>query len=59
MSPGEIDKLKGAGIDPHELKPAKNGSRYDLFKDKNGNIKIKPKSGSGPGEPTGININKL
>lgn len=29
----------------------------DLFKDKEGNILIKPKNGSGPGELTGYNIN--
>jgi RHS repeat-associated protein len=57
LSPGEIEKLKDAGIDPHDLKPKKNGSKYDLFKDKNGNVIVKPKAGNGPGEETGININ--
>ena len=59
LSPGEIAKLKEAGIDAHDLKPAKNGSKYDLFKDKYGNIKVKPKAGNGPGDPTGLNINSL
>jgi RHS repeat-associated protein len=56
---GEIKKLEGAGHDVHELKGRKNASKQDLFKDKNGEIYVKPKDGSGPGEPTGININDL
>ena len=56
LSPGEIKKLKKAGHDPHEFKP---NSKFDLFKDKDGNICVKPKDGSGPGDPTGININDL
>lgn len=57
LSNGEIDKLKDAGFDPHDLKPKKGGSKFDLFKDKNGNIIVKPKKGNGPGDPTGLNIN--
>jgi hypothetical protein len=30
--------------------------KYDLFKDKDGNIHVKPKKDKGPGEPTGYNI---
>jgi len=41
---------------PH-LKPKAEGSKFDLFKDAQGNIKVKPKSGAGPGDPTGLNIN--
>ena len=59
LTPGEIKKLKGKGIDPEALKGGKATGKLDLFKDKKGNIKIKPKDGSGPGEPTGININDL
>ncbi len=40
---------------PHDLKGG--DSTKDLFKDKKGNIFIKPKDGSGFGEPSGININ--
>lgn len=29
----EIQKLKNKGIDIHDLKPKKNGSFFDLFKD--------------------------
>ena len=57
LTPGEIKKLKGKGIDPEALKGGKRTGRLDLFKDKNGNILVKPKDGSGPGDPTGININ--
>ena len=33
--------------------------KADLFKDKNGNIFVHPKNGSGPGDPTNYNINNL
>jgi len=35
----------------------KENARQDLYKDKDGNIVVKPKGGNGPGEPTGLNIN--
>jgi RHS repeat-associated protein len=54
LSDGEIKKLKNAGHDIHDLKP---NSDFDLFKNRNGDIFVKPKSGIGPGDPTGININ--
>lgn len=57
LTPGEIKKLKGKGIDPEELKGGKSTGARDLFKDKKGNVVVKPKDGSGPGDPTGININ--
>ncbi len=59
LTSGEIEKLKDNDIDPHDLKPKKNGSKYDLFKDKDGNIIIKPKKDNGPGDYTGININEF
>jgi hypothetical protein len=40
-------------------KPKKGGGKYDLYKDKSGNIIVKPKSGKGPGEYTGINLKDL
>jgi len=58
LTPGEIKKLKKAGYDPHDIKDGL-GAGYDLCKDKDGNIFIKPKDGSGPGDPTGINIKNL
>jgi RHS repeat-associated protein len=58
LTPKEIKKLKNAGHDPHKLKEGL-GAGFDLCKDKDGNIHIKPKDGSGPGDPTGININNL
>lgn len=59
LTPGEIKKLKEAGYDPEELKGGKRTGQRDLFKDKKGEIKVKPKDGSGPGEPLGIYINNL
>jgi RHS repeat-associated protein len=59
LSPGEIRKLQDAGHDVHGLKGGKNASKYDLYKDRCGNIYVKPKGGRGPGDPTGININDL
>jgi hypothetical protein len=60
LSPGEIGALKDANIDVHELKTGgggKDASKFDLFKNKAGDIFVKPKNGRGPGEPTGYNIN--
>jgi DNA-binding beta-propeller fold protein YncE len=54
-----------AGLaEPEGLALGPDGSLYiadhdnsRVGKDKDGNIKVKPKSGCGPGEPTGYNIN--
>jgi RHS repeat-associated protein len=54
LSDGEIKKLGEGGVNPHDLK---DNSRQDLFKDRKGNIIVKPKAGNGPGDPTGYNIN--
>jgi len=59
LSRGEAEKLKDAGHDPEALKKTGPRGRGDLYKDKKGNVYVKPKGGSGPGEPTGININEL
>ena len=44
----------------HDLKREVTGdkkvSTYDLYKDKDGNIYVKPKNGRGQGEPTGLNV---
>lgn len=56
LSKSEIRRLKKAGYDVHDLKGGKGASRYDLFKDRQGNIYVKPKSGAGPGDSLGINI---
>jgi hypothetical protein len=45
LSPGEIRRLKAGGTDPHSLKPS--GGLEDLFKDKNGNIYVGNKDGTG------------
>ena len=59
LSRGEIKRLQTSGIDPHDLKPKKHGSRYDLFKDQDGNICVMNKDGSGEPDGTGINLNDL
>lgn len=59
LSRGEIKGLQNSGIDPHDLKPKKHGSRYDLFKDADGNIYVMNKDGSGEPDAIGININDL
>ena len=59
LKKGDIKKLQDNGIDPEELKGGVHTGQWDLFKDRKGNIYIKPKNGSGPGDPTGININDL
>ncbi|HSX35956.1 MAG TPA: PA14 domain-containing protein [Patescibacteria group bacterium] len=59
ISSGEIDALKKAGYDPEGLKRGyspKNSSKYDIFKDGQQNLYIKPKSGIGPGDPLNINM---
>lgn len=43
----------------HDLKGGKETGKSDLFKDKSGNVYVKPKGGAGPGEPTGLNINNF
>ncbi|MDY6807288.1 MAG: polymorphic toxin type 33 domain-containing protein [Cyanobacteriota bacterium] len=62
LSVGEIKKLQDAGYDIHDLKrdcPAGVPARCDLFKDRNGNIYVKPKNGRGAGEPVDINIYEI
>src|SRR5258708_4078299 len=56
LTPGEIAKLVKKGENPEDLKGGKATGQRDLYKDKKGNIYVKPKGGSGPGEPTGLNI---
>jgi len=55
----EIGKLKKAGIDLHDKTLKIGGSKQDVYKDPNGNLYAKPKGGSGPGDPLGINIHNL
>ena len=53
----EIERLKIGGVDIHEIKNEENASKKDLYKDRDGNIYVKPKGGMSPGEPTNLNIN--
>jgi hypothetical protein len=57
LSPGEIIRLKRGDVDIHELKGSGPVAHRDLYKDRAGNIYVKPKGGRGPGEPTDLNIN--
>lgn len=62
LTSGDIRTLKENGIDPHELKQSGSGGRVsdkDLYKDRDGNVYVKPKGGKGPGEPTGVNLKDL
>jgi hypothetical protein len=56
LTDDEIRRLKRGGEDIHALKGGKNASSKDLYKDRRGDIFVKPKGGKGPGEPTGLNI---
>ena len=67
LSSGEIRKLQAGGVDPHDLKPRHQGSRYDLYKAREtgdgyqrGDIFYmrKPQYGQGDPVPTGHNINE-
>ena len=53
LSPGEIKKLKDAGYDAHELKSS--SSKFDLYKDKSGNVYQLLKGGRG--EPSSVDFN--
>ena len=57
LSDGEAKRIKKSGEDIHQIKGRGKVAIYDLFKDRKGNIYVKPKSGAGPGEYTGLNIN--
>jgi RHS repeat-associated protein len=54
LSDGEVDKMIDKGIHPHDLKP---DSKYDLYKNGNGDIFVRRKKGRGEPDPTGLNIN--
>lgn len=50
--------LKKGGVNPEtDLKGGVRTGQWDLYKDKQGNIYVKPKGGAGEGEETGYNIN--
>lgn len=56
LTNGEIKKLQNGGVDVHELKGGKNASKFDLYKNRDGEVFVKPKGGKGPGDATGLNI---
>jgi len=57
LTRGEIRLLKEYRHDPEDLKG--NNPRLDLFKDREGNVYVKPKSGQGSGDATGLNLKSL
>lgn len=57
LTRGDIRLLEKHDIDVHVLKGERGD--LDLFKDVDGDVYIKPKSGVGQGEPTGINMKAL
>ena len=62
LSKRDIARLKKSNENPHQIKKdivGKKGAQLDLFKDKKGNIFVKPKGGDGPGEPTHLYINSF
>jgi hypothetical protein len=62
LSKGDQRLLEEAGCSIHSIKRdflGGNFGHYDLYKDRAGNLYLKPKGGSGPGEPVGINLNDL
>ncbi|MGK2886970.1 MAG: polymorphic toxin type 33 domain-containing protein, partial [Rhodococcus sp. (in: high G+C Gram-positive bacteria)] len=61
LTKGEARALKKAGRDIHQIKAEalgtnKNLARWDLYKDKSGNILVKAKGGDGEAIQTGLNI---
>jgi hypothetical protein len=59
LNPAEIKALKEAGINPEVLKGEKRTGKRDLYKDKDGTIRVFAKGEKGPGESTGLNIKDI
>ena|GEM_PF-5075860 len=55
----DIKMLKKKGVDVHDLKGGKRTGKLDLYKDKEGNIYIMGKGGTGEPDPTGLNLPDL
>jgi hypothetical protein len=53
LSSGEIDQLQRNGVDVHDLKG--NDSTLDLYRDKDGNVYVGNKDGTGAGQAIGYN----
>jgi hypothetical protein len=58
LTADDIRLLEENDVDVHDRK-GHGGGKYDLFKDREGNVYQKPRDGSGPGEPLGINLNEF
>jgi RHS repeat-associated protein len=64
LSESEVKTLENnTGLSAHDIKGdivgRKHVARYDLYKAKGGDIVVKPKGGSGTGEPTGYTTEHL
>ena len=63
QTPRDIKKLKDLlgekGIEKLKTPGGKGAGRYNLWKDREGNVYTKPQSGIGPWEETGFNLNNL
>lgn len=61
LSKDEIRRLQDEGIEIEQDKVSGgNGAgSYNLYKDTQGNVYIRPKGGIGKGEPLGVNIKKI
>jgi RHS repeat-associated protein len=58
ISKGDVKKLKEQGRGPHVIKDEVDAdSKQDLYKDKDGNIYVGNKDGTGEAESTGDNVN--
>jgi RHS repeat-associated protein len=54
----EISKDGFKNIESLKTPRGKGAGKYDLYKKPNGDVVVKPKGGSGPGEPTGYNVKR-
>lgn len=63
LTSGDIKLLESKGYNVHDLKEEFTGdsrvSRYDLYKDAQGNVYVKPKGGAGAGVPVDVNLRDL
>ena len=59
LSAGDIKLLEKNKYDVHELKGGDGTGKYDLYKDKQGNVYVKVKGSREAGEPLGINLKVL
>jgi Bacterial toxin 33/Domain of unknown function (DUF4150) len=62
LSNSDVKNLQKNGYDPHEIKDdcgCRPNSRYDLFKNRGGDVFVNDKANTGEPIATGINLNNL